>query len=65
MSDDGNGMIVYSMPPIDWWPGWVDEQLLWSDRRFWRDLFYDQNEFEELQDLADFDTLPEALDSIN
>ena len=46
MSDDGNGMIVYSMPPIDWWPGWVDEQLLWSDRRFWRDLFYDQNEFD-------------------
>ena len=26
---------------------------------------YDQNEFEELQDLADFDTLQEALDSIN
>ena len=26
---------------------------------------YDQNEFEELQDLADFDTLPEALNSIN
>ena len=26
---------------------------------------YDQNEFEELQDLADFDTLQEALNSIN
>ena len=26
---------------------------------------YDQNEFEELQDFADFDTLPEALNSIN
>jgi hypothetical protein len=26
---------------------------------------YDQNEFEELQDLADFDTLQEALDFVN
>jgi hypothetical protein len=26
---------------------------------------YDQNEFEELQDLAEFDTLQEALDFVN